>query len=275
MRSVRSCTCLLALLALLTAVASPAAAARITLAGSADTFTVAPRDTITLDLVVRDTGPSFNAFDLDVCFDTAHLTNLVMSPLNSQRGALMTSACFTNSPFHIFTTTPDSVVCTMVIMCNGVSVTGPGTIYRLRFVAGASDAWTTLSFGKGTAFYMGGPQVDTLVARPIIVKIGTPAVLDAGAPRLPPAPQLDPVTPNPGHGSGLLGVSFRLPRADNAEVALFDAQGRRVAATARIAYAAGRQTASLALSGLAPGRYTMVLSTGSSGAVSRGWIVLR
>ena len=262
-------------LALLAAAAGSAAGARILLAGAVDTVAVAPGDTITLDLVARNAGPSFNAFDLDVRFDAAHLTNLLMSPFSAQRGALMTSACPTNSPFHLFTTAPDSLVCTLVIMCNGVSVTGPGTLYRVRFIAGSADAWTTVSFGSGTTFYMGGPQVDTLVTRPIVVKIGAPVVLDAGVPRLPRAPELDPVAPNPGRGTGMLGVSFRLPRADDAGVTLLDAQGRLVAAAAPRAYAAGAQRASLALPRLAPGRYTVVLRTRSGGTVTRPWVALR
>lgn len=255
--------------------AAPVHAMTFTLAGSADTVAVAPGGLVTLDLVLRTSSPSFNAFDLDVLYDSDHLTNTPLSPLNAQRGALMTSACFTNSPFHLFTASPDSLVCTLVILCNGVSVTGPGTLYRVRFTAGTADAWTTVSFGPGTTFFMGGPQVDTLVTKPIVIKIGSPAVLDAGAPRPPAAPELSAPSPNPGRGSRSLAAEFRLPRADSVELALFDTQGRRVAALPRTAYAAGAQRATLALPRLAPGRYALVLRTASGETRSQPWVVLR
>lgn len=261
------------LLAALTA--TPVEAAQFTLAGSADTVAVAPGATVTLDLVLRTSSPSFNAFDLDVLYDSDHLTSTPLSPLNAQRGALMTSACFTNSPFHLFTPSPDSLVCTLVILCNGVSVTGPGTLYRVRFTAGAVDAWTTVSFGPGTRFYMGGPQVDTLVTKPIVIKIGSPAVLDAGPPRSPVGLELTAPSPNPSRGSRTLAAEFRLPRADSVELALFDMQGRRVAALPRAAYAAGAQRATLALPRLAPGRYSLVLRTAAGDTRSRPWVVLR
>ena len=38
---------------------------------------------------------------------------------------------------HQFTANPDSLVCTRVIPCSDVSVTGPGSIYRVRFTARA------------------------------------------------------------------------------------------------------------------------------------------
>lgn len=265
------------LLALVTfgAMAASAHAARFTLAGSADTVSVAPGGTVTLDLVLRTASPAFNAFDLDVRFDPSRLTNSPISPLNSQRGVLMTSACPTNSPFHVFTPSADSLVCTLVIMCSGISVTGPGTLYRVRFIAGAADAWTTVSFGSGTTFYMGGPQVDTLETKPILIRIGSPGVLDVGSPRPPAAPALDPVVPNPGRGSRVLGASFRLPHADSAELSLLDPQGRRVAGLPRTTYAAGAQRAALDLPRLAPGRYTLVLRTGAGETSSRPWVVLR
>lgn len=251
-----------------------ATTASFTLAGVADTIAVARGETFTLDLVLRDTSPPFNAFDLDVRFDPGRLTNVPISPLSAQRGPLMTSACLTNSPFHLFTPSPDSLVCTMVILCNGVSVTGPGTLYRVRFTAAATDAWTTLSFGNGTMFYMGGPEVDTLVRRPIVIRIGTPPVLDAGGRRAPLEPELDPVVPNPGRSARDLAVSFRLPREDRAEVMLLDPQGRRIAACSG-RFAAGVHRLPLSLPRLGPGRYVIVLRTASGTTRTRAWVVLR
>ena len=58
--------------------------------------------------------------------------------LSLQRGTLATGACLLNSPFHSFVTAPDSLMCTLVILCGGVSVTGPGQLYRVR-VRGRHD----------------------------------------------------------------------------------------------------------------------------------------
>lgn len=254
--------------------ADPAAGTTFTLAGAADTVAVSPGGSVTLDFVLRDVSPPFNAFDIIARFDPALLTNTPLSPLSAQRGSLMTSACLTNSPFHLFTPTPDSLTCTLVILCSGVSVTGPGTLYRVRFTAAATDAWTTVSFGPSTMFYIGGPVVDTLVTKPIVVKIGSP-LLDAGSPRLPAAPELDPVAPNPGRGSRRLPVSFRLPRAATAELALLDVLGRRVALAERAPFTAGPQHVALDLPRLSPGRYTLVLRTDAGETSTRPWVVLR
>jgi len=254
---------------------STAHAGLLILAGPTDTVAVAPGGLVTLDLVLRGPSPAFNAFDLDVRFDPTRLTSTPMSPISLQRGALMTSACTLNPPFHQFTSTPDSLVCTMVILCAGVSVTGPGTLYHVRFTAASTNAWTTVTFGAGTAFYLGGPVVDTLVRLPIVVKIGSP-VLAVGDPTARVhAPELEPVRPNPGRTPITLGVVFRLPRADTAELSLLDAQGRRVASLPGGPREPGEQRALLPLPRLAPGRYTLVLRTGRGEVRTQPWVVLR
>jgi hypothetical protein len=115
--------CLLAALVAVVAIVTPAHA--FTVAGATDTVFVASGGTFTIDFVVSDPDLPFNAFDLSVHFDPARLTNSPMSPLSLQRGALMVNACTLNQPFHIFTPGPDSVVGTLVILCDGVSVTAP------------------------------------------------------------------------------------------------------------------------------------------------------
>jgi hypothetical protein len=263
-------------LGLLLLASTPTDAAQITVAGASDTVSVAPGQSLTLDLVVPQSGPAFNAFDLDVRFDPALLTNTPMSPLAAQRGALMTSACTTNSPFHVFTPTFDSLVCTMVILCTGVTVTGPGTIYRVRFTAANTVAWTTVTFGPGTTFYNGGPPVDSLVRKPIVVRIGDTSLLGvSGSPAHSASAELDPVSPNPGHRPTVLDVSFRLPRAEAAEVTLLDSLGRRLASAPRVPLDAGPQRVRLELPRLAPGRYTLILRTGAGEVRTQPWVVLR
>ena len=263
------------LAALGTAAAGLEPAHAFTVAGASDTVVVAPGGTFTVDFVVKDPDAPFNAFDLDVHFDPAKLTSYPMSPTTLQRGALMVDACTLNAPFHIFTPGPDSLVGTLVILCSGVSVTGPGTIYRLRFTAAATNAWTQLTLGPGTSFYNGGPRVNGVVKRAVVVKIGSP-VLDAGAhPRLPSMPALDPIAPNPARAGRTLALSFSLPRAESSEVVVMDAQGRRVAGAPWALREAGAQRLEVALPPLAPGRYTITLRTESGVTRSRPWVVLR
>jgi hypothetical protein len=246
-----------------------------TVAGASDTVVVAPGGTFTVDFVVKDPDASFNAFDLDVHFDPAKLTSYPMSPTTLQRGALMVDACTLNAPFHIFTPGPDSLVGTLVILCSGVSVTGPGTIYSLRFTAAATTAWTQLTLGPGTSFYNGGPRVNGVVKRAVVVKIGSP-VLDAGGhPRLPSMPALDPIAPNPARAGRTLALSFSLPRAESSEVVVMDAQGRRVAGAPWALREAGAQRLEVALPPLVPGRYAITLRTESGVTRSRPWVVLR
>jgi hypothetical protein len=246
-----------------------------TVAGASDTVVVAPGGTFTVDFVVKDPDAPFNAFDLDVHFDPAKLTSYPMSPTTLQRGSLMVDACTLNAPFHIFTPGPDSLVGTLVILCSGVSVTGPGTIYSLRFTAAATTTWTQLTLGPGTSFYNGGPRVNGVVKRAVVVKIGSP-VLDAGGhPRLPSMPALDPIAPNPARAGQTLALSFSLPRAESSEVVVMDAQGRRVAGAPWALREAGAQRLEVALPPLAPGRYAVTLRTESGVTRSRPWVVLR
>ncbi|HXJ69340.1 MAG TPA: cohesin domain-containing protein [Verrucomicrobiae bacterium] len=263
------------LAALGTAAAGLEPAHALTVAGASDTVVVASGGTFTVDFVVRDPDASFNAFDLAVHFDPAKLTSYPMSPTSLQRGALMVDACTLNAPFHIFTPGPDSLVGTLVILCSGVSVTGPGTIYRLRFTAAATNAWTQLTLGPGTSFYNGGPRVNGVVKRAVSVKIGSP-VLDAGGhPRLPSLPALDPIAPNPARAGRTLSLSFSLPRAESSEVVVMDAQGRRVAGAPWALREAGAQRLEVALPPLAPGRYTITMRTESGVTRSRPWVLLR
>jgi hypothetical protein len=263
--------CLIA--ALCAAGAAPVRA--FTVAGATDTVTVAPGGTFTVDFVASDPDAAFNAFDLSVHFDPAKLTNVTMSPVSLQRGALMVNACTLNSPFHVFTPGPDSVVGSLVILCDGVSVTGPGVLYHLEFKAASTNTYTQLTLGAGTSFYNGGPRVYGVAKRPVVVKIGAP-VLDAGsAPRLPKVAELDPVAPNPAHAGQTLGLSFTLPRAESSEVVVLDPQGRRVAAAPWEWREAGPQRVNVSLPPLAPGRYTVALRTESGITRTRPWVVLR
>jgi hypothetical protein len=265
--------CALACLALTGIAVLPARA--FTVAGASDTVLVAPGGTFTVDFVVRDPDLPFNAFDLSVHFDPTKLTNVAMSPLTLQRGALMIDACALNAPFHIFSPGPDSVVGTLVILCDGVSVTGPGTIYRLKFNAAPTNAYTSLTLGAGTSFFNGGPTVGGVTKRAVVVKIGDPLVGVGDRPQAPATPELAPVSPNPARAGRTLALSIRLPRPESTQVVVLDAQGRRVAGTPWAMRGAGDQRIELALPSLAPGRYNVTLRTASGVMRTQSWVVVR
>jgi hypothetical protein len=260
---------------LLVVAAGALPARAFTVAGATDTVVVASGGAFTVDFVVRDPDLPFNAFDLSVHFDPGLLTNVPMSPVSLQRGALMVDACTLNAPFHIFAAGPDSVVGTIVILCDGVSVTGPGTLYHLGFTAAATNAYTQLTLGPGTSFYNAGPRVTGVVKRSVVVKIGEPTLDAGGRPPVPRTPALDAVVPNPARAGRALMLSFSLPRAESSEVVVLDPQGRRVAASPWTLRDAGAQRVEVPLPPLAPGRYTIALRTESGVTRSRPWVVLR
>jgi hypothetical protein len=256
-------------------VVAPARAAHFLVAGPADTVSVLPNATFTLEFVVREAGPAFNAFDLDVHFDPARLTNVPLAPLTAQRGTLMTSACLTSSPFHLFSSGAGALTCTVVILCSGVSVTGPGQLYRVNFTAAPGDAWTQVTFGPQTAFYLGGPTVDTLVTRPIAIRIGNPGVLGVSEnPGASMRASLERLVPNPARSPRQVAMHLRLPREDTARWSLLDPQGRAVAGASLGRLEAGAQRIPLELPVLAPGRYSIVVRTGRGETLSRAWVVL-
>ena len=79
------------------------------------------------------------------------------------------------------------------------------------------------------------------------------------------------VSPNP--VSGRLAVVFRLPMAGEADVAVIDAVGRRVAVVHSGMAAAGAHTASVSLRDLAPGIYTCVLKTQAGSRSARVTVI--
>jgi hypothetical protein len=218
-----------ALLALAAGVAfaspGPAAAAGVQVAVSPALTTVAPGEEFTVVLQVTEAGASFNGFDAVVEFDPAVLAFLPASPLSQQEGPLMTGACA--SRFHRFTAAADSLVITDVLLCANVTLTGPGTIYRLRFRAGNSPAstWVRLRPPR-TRFYDAGLFVFPVGTADGEVRIGD--LTDAGVPG--PAGLSVRAWPNPARATATLELSAAV--AGPQRVTILDARGRRVRAYA-------------------------------------------
>lgn len=123
-------------LAVLLSAVAPAHAA-ISTRLAPPTRNVSPGDTLTVTFEVTAAGTAFNGYDLVVSYDPAALTLLPLSPVTAQQGCLMTGACSgaCSNTFHRFQAAGDSASVSNVLLCNSFSLTGPGQLYVLRFVA--------------------------------------------------------------------------------------------------------------------------------------------
>ena len=253
----------------------PAHAAGVFLGFQADTLSVAPGATFTVELRTLQAGDAFNAFDASVLFDGSALTFVPLAPVSKQCGSLMTGACA--STFHRFSAQPESLAITLVLLCNEVSVSDADVLYRVMFTAGNMPGWTRLRLGYNTQFYLGGTYLNRASARDMLVHIVDPPALGVGnPPRLPAAGiELGAPRPNPARGAEALIVSLSLQQADDVTLELLDTLGRRVAARPREYLAPGMNRVHWGVIGLAPGRYLLRARTGRGLAVTRSWVVLR
>jgi len=173
-------------------------------------------------LTITQEGLPFNGFDAVVAYDPAALTLLPFSPTTLQEGDLMTGAC--PNRFHLFHQGAGTDTITDVLLCNGVSVTGPGDIYRLRFQASNTAQVTHIQFLDGLQFYNQGLYVNPVISTDLDIGIGT-GLVGVGT---TPGPKLDlRVTPNPAAGGGT-SFTIEADRAGVAELAVFDLRGRLV-----------------------------------------------
>jgi hypothetical protein len=186
-------------------------------------ISVSGGDVFDVDVLVDDSGVSFNGFDLKINYDPTRLT-YIGQPISALAGSLMTSAC-PSSPFHIFQVSPDSTTISVnyIMLCSGVTTAGPGEIYTLRFQAKYLSGITNLDFLTGTNFYDAGMRVNPLATIDGSINIGfTSAVEDLP---LPAALELR-AAPNPFNPA--TRVSFDLPEPGEIILQVFDARGRRV-----------------------------------------------
>jgi hypothetical protein len=178
-------------------------------------------------LEVSRAGSAFNGFDAIVGYDPAALTFVQLSPVSLQEGDLMTTAC--GNRFHRFRPGSDRDTITDVLLCDGVSVTGPGTIYRLHFRAGTTNQVTHVTFLPGLRFYNAGLYVTPLQSSDATVSIGMATGVGSG-------PQLAPgAAPNPFRTATVI----RLGTTRTGPVSIVDTQGRSVR---RLEASAGRAT---------------------------------
>jgi len=204
---------------------SGAAAQGVTVALTPNGQQVAPGATFTLDITVTQAGSAFNGLDAVIGYDPAALTFLPASPISFQEGTLMTGAC--GNTFHVFRPGASTDTLTDVLLCNGVSLTGPGQVYRLRFQASTTPQVTVVRFLPGLQFYNAGLYVNPVLASNAVVGIGITPPVNVG-----PSPASDQlrlrITPNPARSGAVF--TLEADRPGRQRVAVFDLRGRVVRA---------------------------------------------
>jgi hypothetical protein len=88
----------------------------------------------------------------------------------------MTGAC--PNRFHLFSASNDSLSMTVSLLCAGVSLPGPGQIYKLHFIAGNTANVTTTIRILHAAFYDAGIRVLPVFASDDTVQIHNPVGVD-------------------------------------------------------------------------------------------------
>jgi len=182
---------------------------------------VSPGAEFTLEITVPVAGTPFNGFDAVVGYDPAALTLLPTSPLSLQEGALMWNAC--HNTFHIFRQGASTDTITDVLLCGGMSLTGPGQIYKLKFRASSTPQVTHVRFLM-LQFYNAGMYVDLAGSTDAVIGIGmSPVAVES-----PPAPDdLNlRIVPNPANRSTTFEVGA-VP-SGSFEISVVDAAGRLV-----------------------------------------------
>ena len=198
------------------------------------TLTIAPGAEFDLTIQCTSAGALFNGFDAVVNWDPAALTFLPLSPLSHQEGAYLTGAC--GSTFHRFRQGAVTDTITDMLLCNGVSLPGPGTLYRLHFRASNTPQVTTVEFAS-VRFYDAGVYVHPVNATNVTLGIGTSVSV---GPDVPGVLRLAlSAAPNPGHGP--LALTLEADRAGVQRVRVSDVQGRIVGRLAEGWFPAGRR----------------------------------
>lgn len=233
-----------------------------------------PGDTVTVELKVPVAGPAFNAYDAYLTYDPAVLRFLPAANASTQEGPLMTGAC--GLRFHVFQA--DSLAGRLRIshslMCAGVSVTGPGVVYRVRFRCRDADADTPLRLLAAqpfrTTYFYAGIILTPLVTQDASVRVGTGSTSDVVRPRTGMSDLR--AVPNPFNPQ--TRIDFRVDRDVPATLCVYDARGRLVTTLLDGVLAAGPHSVPFDGSGLASGAYLCRLES-AGGSLTRKLMLVR
>lgn len=189
---------------------------------------VSPGSEFDLDIDVTQAGLLFNGFDATITFDPAALEFV-----SNTQGSYLTGACAT-APFHQFSPGVGTLSITDVILCDGVALSGPGQIYRLRFKAASTPQITTVHFGA-IQFYNDGLFVNPAVPSDATISIGIP--LGVGQPLAGSKRLRLSGAPNPFRGQ--TSITVESGTAGRQDVRVSDVQGRWVRHLESGTFAAG------------------------------------
>ncbi len=187
------------------------------------TKVVALDEVFDYDIFVPASPDTFNAFEFTIVYDPTKLTFIKRTPLSLQVGPLMSAACANG--FHLFSAVGDTIRITYSLLCAGVRVTGPGVIYRLRFLAPSAAAITDVRFVKARFANAG------VLLSPVVTQDGHVQIGDVTA--VPDQPRsgisvLSPPYPNPFRAGARL--AFTVGTRGPAQLRVFAADGRETRA---------------------------------------------
>ena len=228
----------MALVALVVAVACPGAARAQGVQVALMPFqqNVTPGDSANVEIDVTQAGSPFNGYDAVVSYDPAALTYVPRSAA-WQQGCQMTGACSAacGNTFHIFKALADSVMITDILLCNQISLTGPGQLYRLHFITSNTPQVTYVRFRQVPVFYQAGLYVTPVSAADCAIGIGVQ--LGVGGPG--PVREGLRVRAEPNPARGAVSLSVEAGAAGEQELRVLDVQGRTVRELSSGWYAGG------------------------------------
>lgn len=207
--------------ALAMALALGPARAAVTVSLTPTNQTVTPGTDFDLFLDVTAAGTAFNGYEVVVEFDPAVLTPVPLAPTTLQQGCLMTGGCSgaCGTTFHQFSWAGDSVKVNNVLLCNQVTLTGPGRLYRFRFHASNTPQATLVNIRRMRCFDAG------LLVTPVntsnaVVGVG----VNVGVGDTPLAAVSVRAEPNPSRGAVAFVASGAHTAVEGVDV--LDLQGR-------------------------------------------------
>jgi uncharacterized repeat protein (TIGR02543 family) len=130
---------------------------------------VSPGGDFYVDVAVAEPGLAFNAYDAVIQYDADALTFLPTDPTTLQEGTYMTGAC--GATYQQFSAAGDSLVISHSLLCDDLSLVGPGQLYRLHFQASTTSQLAFVRF-RSVRFFDGGVRVQPVVAADTVIGIG-------------------------------------------------------------------------------------------------------
>jgi hypothetical protein len=122
---------------------------------------------------IPNAGSGFNGFSFVVSYDPTAMLFVPGTPVSAQEGCLMNGVCSPScgQSFHRFSAAGDSLDVTDVLLCNLVSINGPGRLYKLRFHAANRAVMTHIRI-RSVNFFDAGIRLPVLNTSDLVLAIG-------------------------------------------------------------------------------------------------------